>query len=387
MNITFYRACRQSLLRLVMGKKNWLDPMNVIFLSFAMIWSTGQMGQIFGASSKIFFLDIFVGLIVLAFIASGLFERKYKIKTVVLFLALVLLSFLINIWGKSTDEISRGLMYLSRFFGIWGLYFVVQNSDRTKIEKSINLGLVAYLFFACIQYIWIPDTRIIKLLGYDDHYFRAIGTLLDPNLSAIIYIWAFYWFDNKKNSLFWQTVSILLLAASFSRSGYLAFVFSLFLIFLRDFRWSRFVWIPILFVFVWFVPKPFGEGVNLTRTYSVSSRIENTKENLSIKPTRLLFGEGYNFVTTNKNTNYTNRSSSVDNSYLYLIKTIGIVGLIGFLYLVADFFAVVRRENWAIGAFGALMIGGILNNTLFQLQIMILWVVCLGYLGRISDDK
>jgi hypothetical protein len=387
-NSMTHRSKRQGLLRLAMSFKANFDLKNTLAVTFALVWAIGQLGQVFGGE-KMFFLDGLMLVIVSLFIVT---RRNLSVEKDVSFVVLLFVmtaSFLLNIFDKDQSQIITAMAYLARISVIFAMYFVVIKNDKKLLKEGISLGLFVFLILSAAGYLFFPDARVLKLLGYDDHYYRAIGTLLDPNLSAVIYIWAFYWFSQfKDKTRFLSLLALCLLGLSFSRSAYLAFALSLILVVIRNRNIKPIGWLLALLVIVLIAPKPFGEGVNLARTYSIDSRISNTKENIKLSPTKFVLGKGFNFVSGELyGDKYTNRSSGVDNSYLFLWMTTGILGILAFGHMITRNYRYVTSSEWSLGAFGALLTHSVFNNSLFQLHILLLAVISLGYLRVIFHNK
>jgi hypothetical protein len=371
-----------------MSFKANFDLKNTLAVTFALVWAIGQLGQVFGGE-KMFFLDGLMLVIVSLFIVT---RRNLSVEKDVSFVVLLFVmtaSFLLNIFDKDQSQIITAMAYLARISVIFAMYFVVIKNDKKLLKEGISLGLFVFLILSAAGYLFFPDARVLKLLGYDDHYYRAIGTLLDPNLSAVIYIWAFYWFSQfKDKTRFLSLLALCLLGLSFSRSAYLAFALSLILVVIRNRNIKPIGWLLALLVIVLIAPKPFGEGVNLARTYSIDSRISNTKENIKLSPTKFVLGKGFNFVSGELyGDKYTNRSSGVDNSYLFLWMTTGILGILAFGHMITRNYRYVTSSEWSLGAFGALLTHSVFNNSLFQLHILLLAVISLGYLRVIFHNK
>ena len=63
-----------------------------------------------------------------------------------------------------------------------------------------TLGLL-YVWFGLIQYAFLPDTRFLFNLGWDDHYYRLMSTLLDPNFAGMIFVLTFAYIYSLKTLL------------------------------------------------------------------------------------------------------------------------------------------------------------------------------------------
>ncbi|PIY79331.1 MAG: hypothetical protein COY81_02855, partial [Candidatus Pacebacteria bacterium CG_4_10_14_0_8_um_filter_43_12] len=84
-----------------------------------------------------------------------------------------------------------------------------------------------------VQYLLLPDTRYLYLFGWDDHYYRLIGPLLDPNLSGILFVLT-SWLIVAWRKLLPKAIvvsllmmTILAIVLSYSRATYLSAIISL----------------------------------------------------------------------------------------------------------------------------------------------------------------
>ncbi len=255
-----------------------------------------------------------------------------------------------------------------------------------------------------LQYLLIPDTRFLHILGWDDHYYRLIGPLLDPNFAGLITVIALWsWRSVSQDVLSKCTsrpmkqilnllvpgISIMALAMTFSRSSWLAFGGGIIvsLIFtsskLRVDQLRRgLLWIVVLVVCYWMLPKPTGEGVDITRTTSVTARSSLTQQLIaSWGWQEWLIGKGLFNVRPNIDSlaiaeleGIPNTSRQPDNLVVQLIGSIGLGGTI----LLMLFLRKVRATTWLsaqnISLLAAWFIHAQFNNSLFQPQLWILFV-------------
>ncbi|MFH0979866.1 MAG: O-antigen ligase family protein, partial [Candidatus Roizmanbacteria bacterium] len=81
-------------------------------------------------------------------------------------------------------------------------------------------------------------------------------------------------------------------------------------------------------------PKPTGEGVNLTRTFSIISRVEDYREGINLFIKKPILGYGYNRLRYVRNIQDSHAGASFSSSYLTILVSSGIMGLIGLMSLV-----------------------------------------------------
>ena len=213
-----------------------------------------------------------------------------------------------------------------------------------------------------LQYAFLPDLRIYKNLGFDDHYYRLAGPLLDPNYYGAILASLSLFFLAQKNYLI-VIINLLCLSLTFSRASYLSFIIPLFIFWLKNKKVIVTISL-ILATLIFISPKPFGEGVNLFRTYSINSRIQSSINGLNSLRTSPIFGQGFGSVT------------SIDNSYIYILTNAGILGLIGLLYLLYSVFQVTLMPARIV--LSSILVHSLFNNSLFYIWILYLFWVFVG---------
>ncbi len=315
-----------------------------------------------------------VSFLVLDFIAflSFLFclslDRKFLFKgRIFLFLLPFMFSFLVSLAIFNSPEVLIGTFYFLRLvfyisFGYLVYWFVQKNKDaKGFLFKTLTISLFFFLVFGFWQYIFYYDLTALKFIGWDDHLWRLTSTLLDPAFAGIILSFGFifslvnfFFIDKKKLWLFFAFLFVLGVVLTFSRASYIAFILgSLYFFYKTERSFAKFLVLFFLF-FVLLVPKPAGEGVNLLRLYSFFDRVENYKESFLIFSKSPLFGVGYNnFCLARKvfleDYNLLSHScSGSDSSFLFVLSTLGVVGL---LFLLSMFFLIWKetKENyWTI---------------------------------------
>lgn len=199
------------------------------------------------------------------------------------------------------------LIFLTRLSFYWSSLLLILVEIRRDSAKWLRFSylLAAPLFagLALIIYFCLPDSRFLSVLGWDDHYYRLIGTLLDPNFSGLILVgsWLAWWQahftipieqwapSRYLTYLGGTSIMALALALTFSRASYLAGALAFGLLFIHFGRQlgqayhekmrSKFKPFLLLLTFplvvgasLWLAPKPGGEGVNLFRTATWESR-------------------------------------------------------------------------------------------------------------------
>lgn len=297
-----------------------------------------------------FLLLIFVCTSIIRFGFSPI-RNVFKSKQVLVLFFLVLISYFISVKEFTLMQNGIALLYLLRIalYVLFSTYlFVVLKSKghlRNVLFKLMYMFSILLLIITLIQYIFFPNFWGLYAFGWDPHLYRASAIYLDIFIAAALYgLLALFWYFKKQNIL--SLFFVIALVLSFSRSAYIAFVLSMFYFFICKKKWREFsVSLCLFIVLIIVVPKPFGEGVNLLRTASISSRILDYKLGFTLWAKKPLFGFGYNRIRFAKEqvnlAPYDDRShslSSFHSSFLIILVTSGIAGLILILLNIFTFF-------------------------------------------------
>lgn len=303
----------------------------------------------------VYLLDILVILLSTFVIASLEHEPKQSIPWLMA-ITVVTISFLFNL--SRITLIS--LAYTTRLFAYPSIYFLTLRY-KNLVKKYFPISLGIFVFLGLAQYLLFPDMRYLKLLGFDDHYFRLIGTLYDPNFSgAILSAITLYFFIKSK--YLWGSLSLVSLALTFSRASYLSFFVGLILYTYLSKKFKLLTLLIAISILVILVPKPFGEGVNLLRTFSIYSRIGNWQENLVLFFQNPLFGWGYGTIKV------------VDSSPIFVLVSTGLLGFASFVALIFQLSKKLTATGQALLV--TLVFHSFFNNSLFFIWIyFFFWVV------------
>jgi len=277
-------------------------------------------------------------------------------------------SLLLNLGLFTRVDTMIALLYLLRltmyiaFFLCFYYSVSVDKKLKSHLQNSLILFGIATVIATFVQYFLYPDLRNLFYLGWDPHLYRVFGLFFDTFLSGAIYglMAIFFYFSNDgvlKNKYFkWSLfgVYLLFIFLTYSRSLYGAFaVIALFILARRSFR-SAVIFAVLFFAVLVVLPKPFGEGVNLFRTYSLVSRAKDYKDAVALWSKRPILGYGYNTIRALKLQNglldektaaVSHSGASFHSSFLIILVTGGILGLIGYV----SFLALVARTSFVGG--------------------------------------
>lgn len=354
----------------------------LLFLLFAVF----PFGQILKLGIFNLF-DLIIGVLAIFTIFSKPYFPKWY-KYIAYFLIFGLFSWVFNAYLLSNPLIFKGLLYLIRIFAYSLLPIFILNNFKTKKTKSmvINSLLVVVMvvtIFGWIQYLLMPDTTNLKILGWDDHYFRLIGTFLDPTYTAIILVLGVVLAIYKKRNL----LSLFLfttLAFTYSRAGYLAMFVSILYFAFKKRSWKLFLIITFLFLtLISLLPKSTGgEGVNLTRTSTISARLANYKQGTQLFLKSPVIGFGFNNICPAKikygmeNDSISHSCFGFDSSILFVLVSTGIVGLL----LLGYSFLQISGNQLLVISFLAVFAHSFFSNSLFYPHVMA-WLGILIGLG------
>jgi len=142
-------------------------------------------------------------------------------------------------------------------------------------------------------------------------------------------------------------LSSVLLGLTFSRIAYIAFAIVTVLYLVLKKKWLYMGLFLIMFgVVIALIPKPEGVGINLLRTFSIFTRIDNAKQGVDIWRKNPYFGVGYNRVGFARGENrtdiYTEAShaaSSFHSSFITILAATGGIGFLLFLFVLYSLFS------------------------------------------------
>jgi hypothetical protein len=232
------------------------------------------------------------------------------------------------------------------------LFFIVYSYKLfdTRIRKQINNGILLFTFltgaFSIIQYFLYPNLRNLIYLGWDPHTYRTFGTFLDTSISSAIYglILLYLFINYKKIGLNKYIKNTLLIIYSiiglltYSRIFYLSlFIILVYYLISKKKYVQTVLFILILIAGIFFLPNFQGESTNLSRVYSITSRVNDYKQGVKLFKKSPVWGYGYNRLMFIRKDNkdlygYPNHSlSSFQSSFLTILVATGLIGFILFI--------------------------------------------------------
>lgn len=316
--------------------------------------------------------------------------QKYRPLTlsIYIFLFTATISLLISFFHFGLPITVIAALYLFRWL-LYSLFFasVVQLNKQPVVNYlPYYLGIVTAIV-GLGQYLFFPDIRALQVLEWDPHYFRVVGTFLDPGFTGLILVFTLilltlHPLKNRLVNLISWTASYLAFALTYSRSSYLAFLAAMAYIAWRRKSLKFVLFIVILFfTTLYALPRsPGGEGVNLERTSSIQARIANWKNSLTIIKDHPLLGVGFNtYRYTQREYGFLDDSNwlkshagaGADSSLLFVAATTGVVGLAAYLWYLRSLYQL-STINYSLKAtLVAVLVHSLFLNSLFYPAIMV----------------
>lgn len=308
--------------------------------------------------------------------------KKYKVEFILV--AWIILGWVVAWMVGGLDM--RFVFYVLRFLTYSFIFFSINKFKLIKKEflrSGYFLTGFGLLLGGFLQYLFVPDTRFLIIWGWDEHFYRLIGTQFDPNFMGILLVLLFInFYDFKfKSKFFWIKKRINLkyfllflllvgISLSFSRASFLSFFVALVL--RAGLKFKNYLWAILLLILIVFTPKPGGEGVDLMRTASITARITSSqKAVLNLNSYQYILGAGLfandqnDLIPTDLTT--PDHAYLSDNLILSIFNATGIVGLSLFLFLGAKCLRLLYFKNKvAFLSVVAVLVHSMFNNTLFQ---------------------
>ena len=313
--------------------------MTILFYLTAFLFSLGQLGRVsfFNQQVNYYLYEIILTLslfvLFLRYRFQPIKEAWKKYRPVFLFLFILLLSLLFDLPKYNLFSNIVGSLYLFRLF-LYFLFFFYFRYYLPAIKKGIFLIAVLTIISTLVQYFLYPDLRNLFYLGWDPHLFRSFGVYFDTAIAASI----FGIFFLTVNQSIIKIIYLILIALSFSRSIYLGLSLTIIYLFIEQKQYKKIIIFFLFFVpLIFLIPKPAGEGVNLKRLYSITSRAEDYRQGIDLWKKKPVLGYGYNRIRYIKNSDSVHSSTAFSSSFLTILVSSGILGLLSFIWTLWSF--------------------------------------------------
>lgn len=372
-----------------------------LLLLFFGLASLGQLQRVELAGGLAVYLhEIVMLILVLSIVLSGKIRLIFPgaLKWFVLY---VTISIFIHIDGN--QSVIASYLYLLRLMAYitFGLVLVASLKSQL-IQKTFlwwmvisSISVVAVLGWT--QYLFLPDTRPLMFLGWDDHYLRLISTLFDPGFTGAVLTLGslmlqrslFTWkkpeggLYSLTQGLFFLTTSALLF--TYSRASFLAYASGVVWLAFRE-RKTRQLLVLLFFILaIFLLPRPRSEGARLERTASIAARVDTLTQSQPNSWTNFFLGTGWyrdKQVSTRfmAGSQIPSHSSAPDNSFLFVLSSLGLVGLILYARLGKALSALAQGSDLVQASLIAMGIHALFSNTLFY-PFVLLYLMAIIAIG------
>lgn len=355
--------------------------------------------SLFTPEVKVSFLDCAVFILTaISLIKFKEYTREFRNRLWVIipllaFGLVALVSLLVSLNNFSGQEVGIGGLYLGRWI-VYSLFFVslVRLFKVPELKKLMLWLSVGTVLISLGQYLLLPDTRFLRVLEWDDHYYRIIGSWLDPGFTGLLLVFILLYLTIQPlKRKAWQNISWILtyiaMALTYSRSSYLALVAGMAWIAWKQKGWKIFLKMVVLLVAtIVLLPRASdGEGVKLERTSSIQARIENWGQTVTIWKDHPILGVGFNtyryaqrdygYLTSDK-WQVSHAGAGSDSSLLFVAATVGIVGLAAYIWYLKRLFPLGTSSLTLQTTLVALLVHSWFLNSLFYPAILI-WLALL----------
>lgn len=373
--------------------------LKIIFSLLILSFPIAEIGR-FQFSNGIAFSinDAFLIVLVISWIGYHLFKKK-KVnknnltKPILIFIGIALISLILNIPHLSVINFLVSFLYLLRWTMYASLFFIVKEFDkkfRNKIPYLLLFSGLLVVVSGYIQYFLYPSLKNLFYLGWDEHLYRMFSGFLDPNFAGCFFVLFFIFilgliYDSFNKRLFLKSYILGILGVfvmiavylTYSRSALIMLILSVATFLFLIGKKKMIVFSIILFLLLIFItPKSFQtEGTNLFRTFSSQQRIESSRLALKIFQSSPVFGVGFNayryaqnkFGLNNQIWQTTHSGAGTDNSFLFVLATTGVIGLVSYLYLILRIFTLakinLKNNVFSLILFSSLL--GLIFNSFF----------------------
>ncbi len=368
--------------------------------AIVLLFSLGQIGRLSFLLQRIngYIFEIPVVLLMLVYTFRYRGELAGAIKrnrSTVLFAVFSIFTLILSLGRFSMLENAVAALYLVRLLYMLWFFIVFQTAVKKNhhlkihVHRAIVTAICITLVTSIVQYFFYQDLRNLYYEGWDPHLYRMFGLFFDPVFSGAIYgLMALYIFFSSlyKQKINWFYLFCFILLAvcmlfTYSRGTYLATIIVMVLFLLRT-KKPLFI-IPLVVIMVLGVillPKKFGEGVNLMRISTVYARFADAGEGIEIGMANPLLGVGYNHIRAVKKTaddisangySYSHAGASFHSSYVTILATEGIIGLLLFAALIYSWGRMSEYAQYAITFVGILS----LTDNVFLYPFVLLFLI------------
>lgn len=368
----------------------------------ALTLSLGQIGRLsfFNQEVNLYLFDLVLVLwllkLVIKYKARPIQKSLVSFRALYIFVAWLVLTFIFSLYRFDSFANIVASLYLLRLivyfaFFVYFLYAVAKKAiSKEALSKATTLFIALTFLFSAGQYLLYPNLRNLKYLGWDPHQFRVFGTFFDTSAAAAIFgLVTFFLYlksdvlKNKRAHYAALINYIVLSLLTYSRGLYLALLTTLGGGLLLAKRYSFvLIGLGIFLVSLFLLPRPFGEGVNLSRVASIESRIKSNQRALSLSVRNPIFGVGYNHIRYTEEVRPSqdgpmgHSGASYHSSFLIVLATSGVIGLVLFALVLIRLFKISEAMAYYVVF---LSIFSLVDNILLYPVVMLTFFFLAGF--------
>lgn len=373
-------------------------------------------------NAYIYIQDILAFLIFLIVIFN-VYKKKIYVtnnlfKILWTFITIGFISLIINSSMLTILEFLVSLSYLVRFISYSSLIFIpifLSKKYLTTINKKLLLIGEIFVLLGYIQFVYYPDLGNLFYLGWDIHLGRLFSTFLDPNFAGAFLVLFILLIsqnlmiakDNVNKYMYkiylliplW-IVTLIAILLTYSRSAVIMLLVGLGIILYFNKLRKFMIFCSILIVaLVVLFSNTKVEGLNPLRVASSEARLVTANQAISIVAKKPILGVGFNAyryaqikygTRSAYGASLSNADAGTDNSFLFVLVTTGIVGLVVFVYfwikiLKFAYQGIRDNEPYAILVFASLIslfVDSLFINSLFYIPIMAWLFMIIGLMYK-----
>jgi len=387
--------------------------MDLLIVAIFLVFPLGEIARIHLGEVSVGLIDLLMLPAIFLSLRVSYKEKSKLLYPIALTALAFLFSLLINLSQYSLDQSLVAILYLIRWISYSSIYIILlrfARKNKKNLYRYMFFSGALFLTLGFFQYFFYPSLKNLYYLGWDEHMYRLFSTFLDPNFTGIFMsLFLFFSFilrdkiagKNKTLKFLVDTsipFSALAVVLTYSRSALITLLtgFFVYCIIKRNVRLLAFILFSSILVFIILSKNFYIENTNLLRTASSKQRLETIVQSVEIYKKSPVFGIGFNALRyAREESGFKDKSlfgpshsgAGVDNSFVFVLVTSGIVGLAAYLYLLYSIFLLaVKKLSEPEGvlllvSLSGLVISSFFINSLFFSFLMI-WVWALAAISE-----
>lgn len=323
----------------------------------------------------IYLHDVLVVLLLALQFLQGLTLKRIKIpRSLKIFLLGLALGWVNALFHYPFSQLLVPALYSLRLLAYLTLYLRLQTTNYQLPTTYFYISGFVTLAIGYLQYFLLPDMRIFQYLGWDDHLNRLTLPHFDPTYTGVMLSLTLLSYPLANSYIRYSILFIPAILLTYSRSVWLSLALTA-TIFIKN-KKILLLAISFMLLAIFALPQKFGEGNNLFRTFSVTSRLQTDWSYVQQYKWDILLGRGLNTLILDQQPGkYINHATGPNNSYLYLLLTTGVLGLIGWVKFL---FSLYRNSPYPqLILFIAL--ASLFNNVMFY-PFALLWILLVSFM-------